>query len=79
MTIEAGQGLDNVMWIKGGTWIVYRFTGAIKDIFESLQGVFTIWLPKSGFHIRHRYCLNIYHQIDREKQHVIMDLCIPIA
>lgn len=79
MTIEAGQGLDNVMWIKGGTWIVYRFAGAIKDIFESLQGVFTIWLPQSGFHMRHRYCLNIYHQIDREKQHVIMDLCIPIA
>lgn len=78
MTVEQDNGLDNVTWIKGGKWIVYRFNGEIKDIFETLQGIFSIWLPQSGCRMVHRYGLNIYHQIDRDNHHVIMDLCIPI-
>ena len=32
------------MWIKGGKWIVYHFGGAIMDIFETLQGIFSVWM-----------------------------------
>lgn len=78
MTVEQNCPLDNVMLIEGGKWIVYHFDGEIKDIFETLQGIFTVWLPQSGYNMLRRYGLNIYHQIDRENHRVIMDLCIPV-
>lgn len=78
MTVEQDCGLDNVMWISGGKWIVYHFSGEIKNIFEILQGVFSVWLPESGYSMAQRYGLNIYHHIDRDNHSVVMDLCIPI-
>lgn len=79
MTVEQDCGQDNVMWIKGGKWIVYHFHGEIKDIFETIQGIFSVWLPQSGYTMVQRYGLNIYHQIDRDNHSVVMDLCIPIS
>ncbi|RGY98237.1 AraC family transcriptional regulator [Clostridium sp. AM58-1XD] len=78
MTAEQGFGFHNVMWIGGGRWIVYHFDGKIKDIFETLQGIFSVWLPESGYTMTQRYGLNIYHRIDRDNHSVVMDLCIPI-
>ena len=72
-------GLDNLMRIQGGRWAVYHFDGEIKDIFETLQGIFNVWLPRSGYRMAQRYGLNIYRYIDREKHRVRMDLCIPIS
>lgn len=79
MTVDPDCGLDNVMRIKGGTWIVFHFSGEIKDIFESLQGVFNVWLPQSGYRMAQRYGLNLYRRIDRDSHRVTMDLCIPIS
>ena len=67
------------MRIQGGRWAVYHFDGEIKDIFETLQGIFNVWLPRSGYRMAQRYGLNIYRYIDREKHRVRMDLCIPIS
>lgn len=78
MTTGQDCDLDNVMWIQGGKWIVYHFDGEIKDIFGTLQGIFSVWLPQSGYHMAKRYGLNIYHHIDRDNHRVVMDLCIPI-
>ncbi|PKM70919.1 MAG: AraC family transcriptional regulator, partial [Firmicutes bacterium HGW-Firmicutes-17] len=55
-----------------------RFDGLIKDIYETLQGIFNIWLPNSGYEMDERYGLDIYRQMDRENSQVIMDLCIPV-
>ncbi len=71
--------MSNVMWIQGGQWIVYHFIGEIKDIFETLQGVFSVWLPQSGYKMTRRYGINIYRRIDRENHSVVMDLYIPIS
>lgn len=79
MTVEHDCELDNVMWISGGKWIVYRFHGQIKDIFGTLQGIFNVWLPQSGYKMKRRYGLNIYHHIDRGNHSVVMDLCIPVS
>lgn len=79
MTVEDDCGLYNVMRIKGGKWVVYHFDGEIKDIFEALQGIFSVWFPKSGYRMARRYGLNIYRHIDRENHKVVMDLCIPIS
>ncbi len=78
MTADQDCDMENVMWIKGGRWIVYHFDGEIKDIFETLQGIFNVWLPQSGYRMAQRYGLNIYHSFDRDNHKVVMDLCIPI-
>lgn len=79
MTVGEDCSLNNVIWISGGKWIVYHFDGEIKDIFETLQGIFSVWLPQSGYNMTRRYGLNIYRRIDRENHRVAMDLCIPIS
>lgn len=77
ITVGHDCGLDHVMWIRGGKWIVYHFDGEIKDIFQTLQGIFSVWLPQSGYKMAQRYGLNIYRHIDRENHRVVMSLCIP--
>lgn len=79
MTAEQDCGEEHVMWIGGGKCIVYHFDGEIKDIFETLQGIFSVWLPQSGYTMEKRYGLNIYQHIDRGNHRVIMDLCIPVS
>ncbi|EPY2304561.1 GyrI-like domain-containing protein [Clostridium sporogenes] len=64
--------------IKGDKFAVYCFNGYIYDIFVIFQGVFNIWLPRSGYKMDERYGLGIYHNIDRKNNHVTMDLCIAI-
>lgn len=78
MTVGEDCDLDNLTRIQGGRWIVYHFDGEIKDIFETLQGIFNVWLPRSGYRMAQHYGLNIYRHIDRENHKVAMDLCIPI-
>lgn len=78
MTVERDDGLDNVLRIRGGKWIVYHFDGEIRDIFADLQGIFSVWLPQSGYHMARPYGLNLYRRIDRDNHRVAMDLCIPI-
>lgn len=79
MTVQQDCTLDNTTWIRGGKWIVYHFDGEIKDIFETVQGIFSVWLPQSDYKMTKRYGLNIYHHIDRDNHSVVMDLCIPIS
>lgn len=79
MTVEHDCDLSNVMWISGGQWIIYHFDGEIKNIFETLQGIFSVWLPQSGYKMAQRYGLNIYRRIDWDNHSVVMDLCIPIS
>ena len=78
MTAEQDYGLSNVMWIRGGKCAVYHFDGRIWDIYETLQGLFSVWLPQSGYRMAQRYGLNLYRQIDWNTHSVVMDLCIPI-
>lgn len=70
--------LENVTTVKGGKFATYRFEGKIPDIFGTIQGIFSIWMPQSGFEMDQRCGLNIYRNIDRENERVVMDLYIPI-
>lgn len=78
MTVDTTCNLDNVMTIKGGKFAVYRFDGLIQDIFTAFQGIFNVWLPRSGYEMDERYGLDIYRLVDKETKRVVMDLCIPI-
>jgi AraC family transcriptional regulator len=78
MTTDEFCRLNNITTVQGGKFATYRFEGEIQDIFCTLQGIFSVWLPTSGYEMISRYGLNIYRQIDKENGRVIMDLCIPI-
>jgi AraC family transcriptional regulator len=78
LSVDETCELDNKAIIKGGKFAVYRYEGEIPNIFRTLQGVFSIWLPDSGYEMDERYGLNIYREIDKVSGRVVMDLCIPI-
>jgi AraC family transcriptional regulator len=78
ITTDKHCELDNVTTVMGGRFAKYQFEGEIQNIFCAIQGIFSIWLPASGYEMDKRYGLNIYREINREKGHVIMDVCIPI-
>lgn len=69
---------DKSAVIKGGKFSVYRYEGKIEEIYAALQGIFSIWMPQSPYEMDKRYGLNIYHQVDRKNDFVVMDLCIPV-
>ncbi len=78
ITVNQQCTADNMTIIHGGRYAAYHYEGLICDIFCSVQGVFDIWLPASGYVMDQRFALNIYPEINRNCEAVIMDLCIPI-
>lgn len=78
MTVDKNCSLDNVTAIQGGKFAVYRFEGLIQEIFAAYQGIFVIWLPFSRYEMDDRYALDIYREVNCEKMHVVMDICIPV-
>ncbi len=71
-------GLGDTTTIKGGKYAVYRYSGEIRNIFQTIQGLFSVWLPASSLEMDKRYGLNIYREMDKENQYVTMDICIPV-
>ena len=78
MTVDEDCNLENVGIVRGGKFAVYRFEGYISDIFVTFQGLFSVWLPESGYEMDERYGLDIYQMIDCERDYVVMEMCLPI-
>lgn len=78
MTADEFWAPENITTIQGGKFAVYHYEGKIRDIFCSVQGVFSVWLPGSGYIMAKRYALNIYQTIDGNSEDVSLDLCIPV-
>ncbi len=78
MTADPACGLENVVRIAGGKGVVYHFNGGIQDIFEALQGFFSVWLPQSGYRMARPYGLDLYRSIDWDTHSVGMDLWVPV-
>ena len=78
ISVNKNCTLENMTTIKGGKFAVYHFEGKIADIFCDLQGIFSVWLPKSSYEMDEKYGLNIYRKVDIVNDFVVMDLCIPI-
>jgi len=78
ITVDKPLDLDNLSIVKGGRFATYRYKGEIQDIFCTIQGIYSVWLPESGYEMDKRYGLNIYREIQKENEYVIMDLCIPV-
>jgi len=78
LTIDVSDSSEENTIIAGGRFAVFHYSGQICDIFSALQGVFSVWLPESGYVMDQRYGFNIYREVDFARNYVVMDLCIPI-
>lgn len=72
------SNIDNTKIIKGGLFAVYNFSGSIIDIFHAFKGMFNVWIPNSGYELDDRVGFSIYKFANCEKDHFMMDICIPI-
>lgn len=64
--------------IAGGKYAVYRFQGHRKDIYTEYQGLFTVWLPQSGFVLKCGELYDVIHRLHMETDMVEMEICIPV-
>lgn len=78
MTAGADCGLGSRTVIAGGKFAVYLYCGQIADIFPALQGIFSVWLPESGYEMRENYGFNRYLKMDVKRNYVEMKLYIPV-
>ena len=78
LTIDSSDSSNDNAILAGGRFAVFHYSGQICDIFSALQGVFSVWLPESGYVMDQRYGFNIYRKVDFTHDYVVMDLCIPI-
>ena len=69
----------NTQVIKGGNYFLYHLEGTNEDIFEKLEGIVSIWMPKSKvkFDLDNRKIFNIIKLANKEKNHYIFDVYIP--
>lgn len=68
------------MIIEGGYYMVYAFEGPPTKIFETFQGLFSIWMIKSSLNIdlETRKIISRYRDVDKERNHLVIDIYIPI-
>lgn len=78
MTVDNPLDFENTMVIKGGKYGVFHFKGHPSNIFLTFQGIFNIWLPRSGYRVDNRYGFDIYTSVDGANMLFEMDLYIPI-
>lgn len=78
ITVDEDKQDEDTATIAGGKFVVYHYIGKIQNIFGTLQGIFTVWFPDSGYEMREYYGFNIYRDINWSTESVRMDLYIPI-
>jgi AraC family transcriptional regulator len=78
MTVDGVNMPENTSVLAGGRYAVYPYEGRIEDIFCAVQGVFSVWLPRSGYVMAQRCALNVYREMDEGGDMVAFDLCIPV-
>lgn len=78
---EASQEmhLQSTSSIPGGKYAVYSFQGHKKDIYTEYQGMFTVWLPQSGYELRCGEVYDIIREWNSDTDMLAMEICMPIA
>lgn len=71
--------LQSTSRIPGGKYAVYSFNGHKKDIYTEYQGLFTVWLPQSGYELKCGEVYDIIRKWNNDTDMLEMDICIPIV
>ncbi len=64
--------------LLGGKYAVYRFSGHRKEIYTDYQGLFTVWLPQSGYELKCGDLFDIIYRVNSDTDMLEMDICIPV-
>jgi len=72
---DVPEGMETKV-VSAGKYIVYTYRGAIKDLGEFYQNIFTKWLPASGEEMDYRPQLELYDE--RFMQNGEFDILVPI-
>ena len=64
--------------LAGGKYAVYQFSGHKKDIYTEYQGLFTVWIPQSGYELVCGEVYDVIRKFNSEKDMLEMEICIPI-
>ncbi len=78
MTVDDDCPENNKTTIIGGKFIVFKYEGTNKQIFEAYQGIFNIWFPKSNYTLDDRIGFDIYRFTDTSNDFYKLDICIPV-
>ncbi|MCG8482732.1 MAG: AraC family transcriptional regulator [Clostridia bacterium] len=67
--------------IEGGLYMVYNFQGPLTKIFETFQGLMSIWMMGTSLtlDIETRKIVSHYKEINHQNNHVNMDIYIPVG
>ena len=74
--ISKEMHLQSTSSIPGGKYAVYRFHGHKKDIYTEYQGLFTVWLPQSGYELKCGELYDVIRKFNSEADILEMDICI---
>lgn len=64
--------------LSGGKYAVYQFSGHKKDIYTEYQGLFTVWIPRSGYELGCGEVYDVIRKFNSERDMLEMEICIPI-
>lgn len=64
--------------LPGGKYAVYHFRGHKKDIYTEYQGLFTVWLPRSGHELEYGELYDVIRKFNSETDILDIEICIPI-
>ncbi|GAK52721.1 transcriptional regulator, AraC family [Candidatus Moduliflexus flocculans] len=78
--VVSGDQCVGVMDIAGGKYAVYRFEGTQPELHAAYHGLYSEWLPDSGFQLSDRPCYEIcrFAPADPVKENMIMDIYLPV-
>ena len=76
--ISKEMHLQSTSSIPGGKYAVYRFHGHKKDIYTEYQGLFTVWLPQSGYELKCGELYDVIRKFNGEADILELDICIPL-
>ncbi|CAM3647897.1 GyrI-like domain-containing protein [Erysipelothrix urinaevulpis] len=79
MSIPMNLDHEDSQIIPGGLYAVLHYDGPIDQMYLSFQGLFRVWLPKSGYYLDNRYGFDIYRAHNSKAMTIKFDLCIPIS
>lgn len=77
MTTKNLENYTNTCVLDGGKFVVYPYSGFIKDIGKRYQELVGIWFPAKHLELDERYSYDQYKLI-RQDGYMEFDICIPI-
>lgn len=70
----------NIMVIKGGRYLKYKYSGPKTGFFKAFQGIMGVWMPEAKYKVdfENRKMISKYLSVDCDKNFFRVEIYIPI-